>query len=60
MNSEENKAGICEHARIHFVTDYSAYFDEQLASRPTERFEPMDISKKLRLVNVCSVHKEFM
>jgi len=50
MNSEDNYAWIDEHSRIHFVTTYSTYFAEQLATTPIERFEPVDIPKNLRLV----------
>jgi len=50
MNSKENYAWIDEHAQIHFVTTYSPYFAEHLATIPLERFEPVDIPKNLRLV----------
>lgn len=45
MNSESNYAWIDEHARIHFVTTYSTYFAQELASTTLERFEPADIEK---------------
>jgi hypothetical protein len=50
MNSEDNFAWIDEHARIHFVTTYSTYFAQELATTPIERFEPVDIAKNQRLV----------
>jgi transposase len=50
MNSEDNYAWIDEHSRIHFVTTYSTYFAQELATAPLERFEPVDIPKNLRLV----------
>jgi transposase len=50
MNSEDNYAWIDEHSRIHFVTTYSTYFAQELATTPLERFEPVDIPKNLRLV----------
>jgi transposase len=50
MNSENNYAWIDEHSRIHFVTTYSTYFAQELATTPLERFEPVDIPKNLRLV----------
>ena len=50
MNSEGNYAWIDEHSRIHFVTTYSTYFAQELATTPLERFEPVDILKNQRLV----------
>jgi transposase len=50
MNSEDNYAWIDEHRRIHFVTTYSTYFAQELASAPIDRFEPIDIAKNQRLV----------
>jgi transposase len=50
MNSEDNYAWIDEHRRIHFVTTYSTYFAQELASTPIDRFEPIDIAKNQRLV----------
>lgn len=49
MNSESNYAWIDEHARIHFVTTYSTYFAQELASTPLDRFEPLDIAKNQKL-----------
>ena len=50
MNAEDNYAWIDEHSRIHFVTTYSTYFAQELATTPIERFEPVDIAKNRRLV----------
>jgi transposase len=50
MNSEDNYAWIDEHRRIHFVTTYSTYFAQELATTPIDRFEPVDIAKNQRLV----------
>jgi transposase len=50
MNSQDNFAWIDEHSRIHFVTTYSTYFAQELASIPMDRFEPVDIAKNQRLV----------
>ena len=49
MNSEANYAWIDEHSRIHFVTTYSTYFAEELATIPMDYFEPVDIEKNRRL-----------
>ena len=50
MNSQDNFAWIDEHSRVHFVTTYSTYFAQELASTHIERFEPVDIAKNQRLV----------
>jgi transposase len=50
MNSEGNYAWIDEHSRIHFVTTYSTYFAQELATTPLESFEPVDTVKNRRLV----------
>ena len=50
MNSKDNFAWIDEHSRVHFVTTYSTYFAQELASTPIERFEPVDIAKNRRLL----------
>jgi transposase len=50
MNAEGNYAFIDEHARIHFVTTYSTYFAEELATTPVENFEPIDIEHNRKLV----------
>lgn len=50
MNSESNYAWIDEHARIHFVTTYSTYFAQDLATTPLDGFEPLDIAKNQKLL----------
>ena len=50
MNAEGNYAWIDEHARIHFVTTYSTYFAEELATVPLDRFAPVDIERNKRLI----------
>ena len=50
MNSESNYAWIDEHARIHFVTTYSTYFAQELATTTLDRFEPVDIAKNKKLL----------
>jgi len=51
MNSESNYAWIDEHARIHFVTTYSTYFAQELATTTLDRFEPLDIAKNQKLLS---------
>lgn len=50
MNSEDNFAWIDDHARIHFVTTYSTYFAQELATTALDRFEPVDIAKNKQLI----------
>jgi len=50
MNSESNYSWIDEHARIHFVTTYSTYFAQDLATTTLDRFEPLDIAKNKKLM----------
>jgi transposase len=50
MNSDSNFEWIDEHSRIHFVTTYSTYFSQDLASMPLDEFEPAETKKNLRLV----------
>jgi len=50
MNSESNYAWIDDHARIHFVTTYSTYFAQELATTALDRFEPVDIKKNKQLI----------
>jgi transposase len=50
MNSEGNFAWIDDHARIHFVTTYSTYFSQELATTALDRFEPIDIAKNKQLI----------
>lgn len=44
MNSENNISFIDNHRRIHFVTTYSTYFAEELASTDLKYFAPLNIS----------------
>jgi transposase len=50
MNAEANYAFIDEHSQIHFVTAYSTYFAEELATTPIEKFEPLDIERNRKLL----------
>jgi transposase len=50
MNSENNYTWIDDHARIHFVTTYSTYFAQELATTPLDRFEPVDTAKNKQLI----------
>jgi transposase len=50
MNSEGNYTWIDEHSRVHFVTNYSTYFAQDIAMTPIEKFEPLDIPKNHRLL----------
>jgi transposase len=50
MNSEANYAWIDDHARIHFVTTYSTYFAQELATTVLDRFELVDIAKNKKLM----------
>jgi len=50
MNAKGNYAWIDEHARIHFVTTYSTYFAEELATTPLYRFEPVELGLNRLLV----------
>jgi transposase len=50
MNSENNYTWIDDHARIHFVTTYSTYFAQELATTPLDRFEPVDTVKNKQLI----------
>ena len=50
MNSEGNFAWIDDHARIHFVTTYSTYFAQELATTTLDRFEPVDTAKNNQLI----------
>ena len=49
MNSDGNFQWIDEHSRIHFVTTYSTYFSQDLASMPLDEFEPAETKKNRRL-----------
>jgi transposase len=50
MNSEEAVRSLDDHARIHFITSYSTYFAEDLASTDLKEFAPLDIEKNRRLL----------
>jgi len=50
MNSENNFTWIDDHARIHFVTTYSAYFAQELATTALDHFEPVDTAKNRQLI----------
>jgi transposase len=50
MNSKDNYTWIDEHSRIHFVTNYSPHFSEELSQIPLERFEPLNIKKNEQLL----------
>jgi transposase len=49
MNSEQAVAGIDDHPRVHFITSYSTYFAEELASKDQRSFVPLEIAKNKRL-----------
>jgi transposase len=59
MNAESNYAWIDEHARIHFVTTYSTYFAQDLATTSLDRFEPLDIAKNQKLL-VAGNHEDLI
>lgn len=50
MNSEENIELIDDHSRVHFITNYSPYFAEELAATDPKHFAPLSISKNAELV----------
>jgi len=50
MNSEGNYSWIDDHARIHFITTYSTYFAQELASTPLDRFKTVDTDKNRKLI----------
>ena len=60
MNAEGNYAWIDEHARVHFITSYSPYFAEELATTPLERFEPVDLERNRILVEKGKPHDRIM
>ena len=57
MNSENNYAWIDEHKRIHFITNYSPYFAEDIAAAPLDRFEPVDIGKN-KILEEAGQHED--
>jgi len=50
MNSESNYSWIDEHSQINFVTTYSTYFAQDIASTPLEKFEIVDTQKNRNLI----------
>jgi transposase len=50
MNSEENLYWIDEHRQMHFITSYSSYFAEELATAPLSKFEVVDTQRNRELV----------
>lgn len=50
MNADDNYAWIDEHSRIHFITTYSTYFAQDLATTPLDRFEPADTTENRRRI----------
>ena len=60
MNSEDNFAWIDDHKRIHFVTNYSTYFAQDLAATPLDRFEPVDTDKNRRLAAASKPEEQIM
>ncbi len=51
MNADSNYSWIDEHSRMHFITTYSTYFAQDLATTPLGRFEPVDIAHNRRLLD---------
>jgi len=49
MNAEDNYTWIDSHSRIHFITTYSTYFAQELATVDLKHFEPVDIEKNREL-----------
>ena len=49
MNSEEAIQAIDDHNRIHFITTYSTYFAEELATADPRKFVPLDLERNRRL-----------
>ncbi|MDY6868757.1 MAG: IS1634 family transposase [Chloroflexota bacterium] len=50
MNSEDNVALIDDHKSIHFITTYSTYFAEDLASTDLKHFSPLKIRHNDELI----------
>lgn len=50
MNSEENIAAIDAKENVHFITTYSTYFGEKLASTKLDLFTPLDTEKNKKLI----------
>ena len=51
MNSEGNYTWIDEHSRVHFITTYSTYFAQDLATIPLDRFEIADTARNRNLID---------
>ena len=51
MNADGNYSWIDEHSRMHFITTYSTYFAQDLATTPLGRFEPVNIAHNRRLLD---------
>lgn len=49
MNSEENFAWIDESPRVHFITTYSPYFAQDLATTPLKQFSPIETERNGQL-----------
>lgn len=49
MNSEENIAAFDSNPRVHFITNYSPYFAEDLASVPLASFSPLALRRNEEL-----------
>ena len=50
MNADDNYTWIDEHSRIHFITTYSTYFAQELATTPLDYFEPADTTENRRYI----------
>jgi len=50
MNADDNYAWLDGHSRIHFITTYSTYFAQDLATTPLDRFEPADTADNRRRI----------
>ena len=51
MNSEGNYTWIDDHSRVHFITTYSTYFAQDLATTPLDRFEIADTARNRKLID---------
>jgi len=51
MNSEDNYSWIDEHSRVHFITTYSTYFAQELATIPLDRFDVADTASNRELID---------
>jgi len=60
MNSESNIEWIDEHRRVHFITNYSTYFAEELASIPLEKFDVADTHKNKQLCSSTSINDRML